>query len=117
LSVTVLGTAFNVSAFGEDKEVQVTLVDGAVQVSGMDEGEDNLILAPGTGLVYSKEKKAYHEFSRFSQPGLFAKATGWKNGVLVFDGIGFDEFVREITRWYGVQVKVEGKAPGNWDIM
>jgi len=117
LSVTVLGTAFNVSGFPEAKEVTVTLVDGAVQVNEVDKVEDNVVLAPGTGLVYSLEKKVYREFSKASDPGLFAKATGWRNGILVFNGVGFNEFVREITRWYGVRVKVEGTVPQHWDLM
>lgn len=118
LSVTVLGTAFNIHAFQEEKEVKVTLVDGSVKVTASENDlTDNLILSSGTGIIYSKEEKKYSEFSRLSNPGLFSKATGWRNGILVFDGSDFDGFVREITRWYGIQVKIEGTPPKNWDIM
>ena len=118
LSVTVLGTAFNISAFEEERDVKVTLIDGSVKVMALDDDlKDDLILSPGSGIVYSKEKKKYSEFSKSSNPELFSKATGWRNGILVFDGSGFDEFVREITRWYGIQVKVKGTPPHNWDIM
>ncbi|WP_198675291.1 FecR family protein [Pleomorphovibrio marinus] len=115
LTVTVLGTSFNISAFEAEKDLKVTLVDGSVKVSNS-KLEDNLILEPGTGLVYSKEKNDYHEFSKHDNPELFRKTTGWKNGNLVFDGRNFEDFVREIKRWYGVQVQVKGTPPKGWNI-
>ena len=118
LSVTVLGTAFNISAFEEERDVRVTLIDGSVKVMALDDDlNDDLILSPGSGIIYSKERKNYSEFSKSSYPELFSKVTGWRNGILVFDGSDFDEFVREIARWYGIQVTVQGTAPKNWNII
>src|SRR5690554_3106436 len=118
LSVTVLGTAFDISAFEEERDVKVTLVDGAVRVARSDpDVDDELILSPGTGMIYSKETKSHREFSETSHPGLFSKAITWRNGTLVFDESNFEEFVREIIRWYGIQVTVEGTAPENWNII
>lgn len=113
LSVTVLGTEFNVSAFEGDKDLRVTLVEGSVVVS---DNSLDLTLAPGTGLKYSKEKKDYHKFSKFDNPDLFYKTTEWRNGKLVFDGGNFEDFVREIKRWYGVQVYVDGNPNSGWNI-
>lgn len=118
LSVTVLGTAFSISAFEEERDVKVTLVEGAVKVTPSNpDVDDELILRPETGMIYSRETKSHREFSKSSHPELFSKVTGWRNGVLVFDGGNFDEFVREITRWYGIQVTVQGTAPKNWNII
>jgi transmembrane sensor len=115
LSVTVLGTEFNISAFEVEKDLRVTLVDGAVKVSNS-RLKDNLILKPGMGLIYSKEKEDYHEFSKYDNPELFNKTTEWRNGKLIFDGRNFEDFVREIKRWYGVQVQVKGSPPRGWNI-
>ncbi len=115
LSVTVLGTEFNISAFEADKDLRVTLVDGSVQVSNTSQ-ENNLILEPGTGLVYSKVKNHFHEFSKNSNPELFRKTTEWRHGKLIFDGRNFEDFVKEIKRWYGVEVQVVGTPPKGWNI-
>ncbi|HSI78771.1 MAG TPA: FecR domain-containing protein [Lunatimonas sp.] len=113
LSVIVLGTEFNVSAFEGDKDLRVTLVEGSVEVSN---NGLNLILTPGTGLRYSKEKHDYSEFSKKDNPELFYKTTEWRNGKLIFDGGNFEDFVREIKRWYGVQVYVKGIPNSGWNI-
>lgn len=115
LSVTVLGTAFNISAFEAEKDLKVTLVEGSVKVSNANLTA-NLILEPGTGLIYSKEKNDFHEFSKYGNPELFHKTTEWRNGKLIFDGRNFEDFVQEIKRWYGVQVQVNGTPPRGWNI-
>ncbi|WP_373494341.1 FecR family protein [Aquiflexum sp.] len=115
LSVIVLGTEFNISAFEAEKDFKVTLVEGSVKVSNSTV-ENNLILKPGTGLIYSREKNGYREFSKYGDPELFIKTTEWRNGNLVFDGRNFEDFVREIKRWYGVQVQVKGIPPSGWNI-
>ncbi|WP_162417552.1 FecR family protein [Cyclobacterium roseum] len=115
LSVMVLGTEFNISAFEADKDLKVTLVDGSVQVSNTQQ-ENDLILKPGTGLVYSKVKNHFHEFSETSNPELFHRTTEWRHGKLIFDGCNFEDFVKEIKRWYGVKVQVVGNPPEDWNI-
>jgi transmembrane sensor len=115
LSVTVLGTEFNISAFKTDQDLLVTLVEGSVEISNTDRSS-SLVLAPGTGLIYSKEKNDYREFSKNSNPELFYRTTEWRNGKLIFDGHNFDDFVGEIERWYGVQVHVSGIPPVGWNI-
>jgi len=115
LSVTVLGTEFNITAFEAEKHLRVTLVDGSVKVSNS-RLKENLILEPGTGLIYSREKNEYQEFSKHGNPELFDKTTEWRNGKLIFDGRNFEDLVREIKRWYGVKVQVKGTPPLGWNI-
>ncbi len=115
LSVTVLGTEFNISAFEAEKDLKVTLVEGSVKVSHSRQ-ENNVILEPGKGLIYSKEENEYREFSKKGNPELFFKTTEWRNGKLIFDGRDFEDFVREIKRWYGVEVQVKGTPPLGWNI-
>ncbi|MEX2567473.1 MAG: FecR domain-containing protein [Cyclobacteriaceae bacterium] len=117
LSVKVLGTEFNISAFEADKDLRVTLVEGSVRVSNSDKiPQEDLMLEPGTGLIYSKAKKDYREFTKNGNPELFFKSTEWRHGKLIFDGRNFEDFVREIKRWYGVKVKVSGSPPKGWNI-
>lgn len=106
LSVRVLGTEFNISAFEADTDLRVTLVDGSVQVSNTRKDAD-LIMEPGTGIIYSKENRSYREFTKNDNPELFHRTTEWRFGKLIFDGQNFEGFVKEIQRWYGVQVLVE----------
>jgi len=117
LVVRVLGTEFSVCAFGQDKDLRITLVEGSVKVlKATDPTEGNQTLHAGTGLVYSKEKGKFLPFTKKSNPELFNKGTEWKNGHLIFDGRNFLDFVSEISRWYGVKVVVKGSPPKGWNI-
>ncbi len=46
-NVTVLGTHFNVSSYGDDDFFSTTLLEGSVQLSALNQGIVNVILKPG----------------------------------------------------------------------
>ena len=95
-AIQVLGTAFNVSSYQEDKEIVTTLVSGKVAYTvGGHQGE----LAPGEQCIYGKEAKiAKVEKVDVNQ------YISWKNGLFVFDHVQMEELARQISRWYDVEV-------------
>jgi ferric-dicitrate binding protein FerR (iron transport regulator) len=108
---TALGTAFNVKAWKGDPLVRVALSEGKVAVELLETEKDQVVLEPGQMLIHNQET----EISNLDvfDPDL---ELGWKDGVLVFYHASLDEFVREIERWYGVTVMVEGKPAVAWSI-
>lgn len=109
ISTVVLGTSFSVRAYPEDDEIKVALLEGKVRVQvGQDEAR---VMFPGDEIVARKEdlKVAQRAFE-------YVSSFGWKDGVLVFDGVGFNDFRNALEKWYGVKVEVHGKVPADWSI-
>lgn len=96
LSVTALGTEFDVRAYPEEDEIVATLLQGKVKV---DTGLDtiNYILSPGEQVVYNRKT---------SQSVLLAAniddVTAWQRGEIVFRGCTSDEIFQELERRYGI---------------
>jgi len=96
-----LGTAFNVNAYVEEPITKTTLVQGLVKVT---KGDVSLMVVPGqqvqtsatSGLVLEK-------YANVEQ------AVAWKNGYFDFNGLDTRAIMRQVARWYGIEVKYEGQ--------
>jgi len=94
LSVTVLGTVFDVRCF--DKELSsVALLEGKVSV---DVDNQQTILEPGEIAMVGITGFVRVETADFEQ------VLGWKNGMFYFDGQSLREIMMEIGRWYNMDV-------------
>ncbi|MEW6702046.1 MAG: FecR domain-containing protein, partial [Bacteroidota bacterium] len=110
LSTTVLGTKFNVSAFPNEKNISVSLVEGSVKVDKEIKGtvENIVMLQPEQQLVYNKEKK----ISTVRQFDL-QDATGWKDNKLIFRKETFANVLVKLERAYGVKFELQDKSFSN----
>lgn len=93
--VRVLGTKFNVRAY-DGAAFQVTLAEGRVQVSGVEGFEQ---LSPDEQLSLTSERPHYEV--QLVDAGLF---TAWTRGVFEFDNTPLREIVRQLERWYDVDM-------------
>lgn len=99
LSVQVLGTKFNVSAYPEDETSDVVLVEGSVKLYGDKEGMEPVFLKPGfKGSYY---KKNNHIDTQEVITGIY---TSWMNGGLVFRNMSFQNILKKIERHYNVTI-------------
>lgn len=101
MTIDVLGTQFNVQAYADEPLRTATLVSGKVRVSNGGEGE---VLAPGQQAVL----KGSHQL--FIQPADIEAATAWKNGLISLENATIDEIMRQVERWYDVDVVYEGEV-------
>lgn len=106
LEVTALGTSFNVNSYDNLKYIKVSLVTGIVKV---DVDKASTILNPGHQVVYNSKNKQIQKNTFDPQV-----VTGWKEGVLYFDGETFEEVKRKLEKWYGIRIKVLGTPPKDW---
>ena len=105
MHVQVLGTAFNLMAYPDEAAVNTTLVDGAVRVAA---GKSSLLLNPDEQACLPDNS------SRFtvSKPNL-KEVLAWKDGRFRFDGAKITTIMRQIARWYDVDIEYRGDAPSN----
>lgn len=103
----VLGTSFNISAYPENKAVQVAVVSGKVKVNAQIGSEDQnacVFLSKSEMATFQKEAgelivSTYDEKEQI----------GWKDGMLYFQKSDFHSTILKLERWYGVKFEV---APG-----
>lgn len=100
-SVEVLGTEFNLHAYGDEQLTRTTLVLGQVQVRA---GGSTLHLEPGhqSTLAAGRLTKQAIDVST---------ATAWREGLFAFDGDDIKGVMNKLARWYDVEVDYEGALP------
>lgn len=97
-TVKVLGTAFEVNAYDDERFSDVTLVRGRVNILG--EGDKTLCaLRPGQRFELDKRSKKY-ELKDVNA----ALLTGWHSGKMEFDGMTLGEIVDGLEHYYNVQL-------------
>lgn len=99
--VCVTGTQFNVKAYGEDNKIAATLVEGKINIGfvnsmGEKEGYE---MKKGEQSRYNKEAGGL-EVSNVNT----AIYTSWKEGVYFFDKQRLEDIMRDLGRWYGLEV-------------
>ncbi|MVT08464.1 FecR family protein [Chitinophaga tropicalis] len=96
MKIEVLGTGFDVMAYADENTVNTTLVTGRVQVTG---NNTRQLLQPGQQAVLHTETK-----TMTVQAADIKKVTAWKNGLFVFNNMTLPAILREVSRWYDVEI-------------
>lgn len=97
--IQVLGTKFNVNGYTDEKALKVTLLEGAVKVAG---GKANVLLRPGQQAILTGDGAQVMEHIDLEE------VMAWKKGNFVFNSLTIPEIMRQICRWYDVEVSYEG---------
>ncbi len=97
--IEVLGTHFNVNAYGDEASVKTTVLEGSVKISA---GAENNIIKPGQQNRLSRPKGKMDVVDVDVE-----EAISWKNGLFMFENEEIHSIMRKISRWYGVDVVYE----------
>lgn len=100
--VEVLGTHFNVKAYSNETNMETTLLEGAVRVkllTGPHAGEQAM-LRPGQQARVATTSAGI----QLLQSADIAKVMAWKNGLFHFEDVPLEEVMRQLERWYDVEV-------------
>lgn len=141
IKIKVLGTAFNVKAYPEDKQTETSLIRGSIEVTIRNRPNDKIILSPSEKLVVENSEAKVEQVDKSAD-----KTTGnikrtelpvistlvainklkynpadstvaevqWVNNKLVFRDESFSEVAVRMERWYDVQIAIED--PGISDV-
>ncbi len=106
MTMEVLGTRFNVSAYKNEGTVQTTLVNGSLKVGTKNVGSasQSILLVPGKQASFDKEKGILD--SREVDVNLY---TSWVDGYFRFEGQPLESIMRNISRWYNIDVNFENQ--------
>lgn len=106
ITTRVLGTSFNIKAYGDDNDIAVAVSTGKVQVQKKDETVLGLLNA-GDQLIIDK-KKEHVAIARVD----VAEIGIWKTPDLYFDNMTVEEAVEVISRHFNVEIKLENELLG-----
>lgn len=101
--IKVLGTHFNIMTYSDEKYAETTLIEGSVSFSR--DGLNN-ILKPGQQARYSQQTKGFELVKADIEHVL-----SWHNGLFVFDNTSIEDIMRNVQRWYDVDVIYQGLKP------
>jgi len=97
--IKVLGTAFNVKSYQEEKTIETTLVRGKVLIEIAESKKGPIVLAEKQQAVYSKESRQV-QLSAIQTD----RVTSWTTGKLIFNNETFSEVKKKLERYYGVHI-------------
>lgn len=100
--IEVLGTHFNVSAYGNESTVKTTLLEGSVKVSAAHEQLTSVVLKPNQQAVLQGNHIDVKETDA-------EDAVGWKNGDFVFRNEPLENIMLKVARWYDIEVVYQDK--------
>lgn len=99
--IKVLGTHFDVNAYDDENTLNVTLLEGKVSVMSMDSRQAKGII-PGEQAEVDK-----HGNIELNKSVDLIEIMAWKNGIFSFKGDNIETIMRQISRWYNVDVVFE----------
>lgn len=108
--VEVLGTYFNVNAYADEPTLNTTLLEGKVALSmNRPDGRQKIILKPGSQASLTMRGDIVSHMAIGAAD--VGKVMAWKNGVFDFEDARIDEVMRQLKRWYDIEVKYESGVP------
>jgi transmembrane sensor len=108
MKLEVLGTSFNVNTYNDEKTIRTTLLTGAVKITPTHTTKPQ-VLVPGQTGVLSKPDAGEGATLTITETPDADKIIAWKNGLFNFDGMDLYSVMRQLERWYNIDVQYVGK--------
>jgi ferric-dicitrate binding protein FerR (iron transport regulator) len=108
--IQVLGTHFNVNAYKDESTIKTTLLEGAIAVQ---KERSRLVLSPGQQARFSPGSTAGQASKAITllKDIDAGQETAWKDGYFWFNNTDIHTLMRQVSRWYDVEVSFKGDFP------
>lgn len=126
VTIKVLGTHFNISAYRDEVSINTTLLEGRIQVTEIAAGlpvplaqkqHFSAVLQPGQQARMNRQMAVQNNAAALKD-GIeviaavdTAQVMAWKNGAFNFEGASLEEVMRQLQRWYNIRVIYKGEVP------
>ena len=97
--VEVLGTKFNIDAYGDEGSVVTTLTEGSLRVTD-EHTQQNVLLAPGEQSLVGGKGAITVEKADIEE------ITSWIHGLHIINNQKLAVYAKKIERWYDVQMDI-----------
>ena len=106
--VKVLGTHFNISSYEEERTIKTTLLEGSIQTSLLGTGKtpEYIVLKPGQQAEITNDQEI-----KLNESVNIDLVMAWKNGLFNFENASLGEVMRQLSRWYDIEVVYEKGIP------
>jgi transmembrane sensor len=98
-----IGTHFNINAYDDEPAISTALLEGSIKVT---KGSATAVLTPGQQATIRPEDSSF-QLKQIDAD----EAIAWKNGYFYFDRADIKTVMRQVARWYNVQVVYKGDLP------
>nr|WP_249665379.1 FecR family protein [Mucilaginibacter sp. Bleaf8] len=103
--VEVLGTHFNIHGYTDEQNINTTLIEGSVKVSLL---AGNANVKSNQSLIIKPGQQAVSNNIRLSvRPADTEEVLAWKNGLFLYNNQTLDIIMKQVSRWYDVDVVYE----------
>lgn len=102
----VLGTKFNINAYADQQQINTTLAEGSVKLGRL-KSSNYQVLKPGE---QAQMKTIDENPAKISSADL-EEVLAWKNDAFVFNNTPTQEVMKQMERWYNVELVYKGAAP------
>lgn len=110
IDVEVLGTEFNINAYENENEIAATLLSGSIRIlkssAPVPDAKSALVLKPGQQL----RVQAGADWKLISAADI-EKVMAWRKGLFNFSDVSFEEAMRQLQRWYDIEVVYQNGVP------
>lgn len=107
--VEVLGTHFNINSYAENGGAKTTLLEGSVKVSPLGNGQH--VLSERSILLKPGEQSVHQTGSINVVQADLEQAVSWKEGWFYYKSTSLENVLREVSRWYNLEVVYQGRIP------
>lgn len=101
--IRVLGTEFNINAYSDEKIIKTTLKGGSLRVTA---SKQQTVLKPNQQAQFNTGSNALATKSVDADA-----AIAWKEGIIDLHGMSLQECMRNISRWYDVEIVYQNDIP------
>lgn len=107
VDVKVLGTHFNVNSYTDEENIMVTLLEGSVRVSTAGAGNSATVISPAQQASVNRASEKEIQVRTVD----VEKVVAWKNGYFSFENAGIKTIMKNLARWYNIDVIYKGTIP------
>ncbi len=100
-----IGTQFDINSYTDEDAVSTTLVEGSVRIY---DAKGQTTIKPGQQYLLRAD-----ESGEVKNNIDVDEITAWKNGMFQFNNADIKTIMRQISRWYNIDVEYQGKVPSS----
>lgn len=115
VSVQVLGTRFDISAYPEDKVIQTVLEEGKINLKysggGIFKRDYVVEMVPNQMVEFDKVLREAN-----SSTVIVSKFVSWKDGMLEFEKVNLYKALKQVERFYNIKILLEDQSIGSYKL-